>query len=146
MLNTVTMLLAAGVLGLLAVVVACVLGWANRAFHVTVDPKILALIDALRGEWFAQAFADGGRGAALGEATIVTPSALIDWAPCRLTGFGLAALPDSITGRDDVEIASAGALAPTLLARADEAALEWDPATLVEPLYLRPPAATPSRP
>ena len=49
MLSTVTMLLAAGVLGLLAVFVAFVLGWANRAFHVTVDPKILALVDALPG-------------------------------------------------------------------------------------------------
>ncbi|MBN1589802.1 MAG: RnfABCDGE type electron transport complex subunit B [Pirellulales bacterium] len=49
MLTTVTMLLAAGVLGLLAVIVAYVLGWANYTFHVKVDPKIVAITDALPG-------------------------------------------------------------------------------------------------
>ena len=45
--TTVTILLAAVVLGVLAVVVAYVLGWANRAFHVKVDPRVAAILDAL---------------------------------------------------------------------------------------------------
>jgi len=49
MLITVTIILAAVVLALLAVAMGYVLGWANRAFHVEVDPKVDALIDALPG-------------------------------------------------------------------------------------------------
>lgn len=49
MLIAITMLLAAVVLGLLAVAMGYVLGWADRAFHVPVDPKVLAIIDALPG-------------------------------------------------------------------------------------------------
>ncbi|HYW78229.1 MAG TPA: RnfABCDGE type electron transport complex subunit B [Thermoguttaceae bacterium] len=43
------MLTAALVLGLLAVVMGCVLGWANRAFHVEVDAKVEAITEALPG-------------------------------------------------------------------------------------------------
>ena len=42
-----TILLAAAILALLAIAVAYVLGWANRTFHVTVDPKIEAVLDVL---------------------------------------------------------------------------------------------------
>jgi RnfABCDGE-type electron transport complex B subunit len=49
MLTTTTILLAAVVLGLLAVGMACVLGWANQAFHVDVDAKVAAIDDALPG-------------------------------------------------------------------------------------------------
>jgi len=48
-LTTVTMITAAVVLALLAVGMAYVLGWANRAFHVEVDPKVEAIIEALPG-------------------------------------------------------------------------------------------------
>lgn len=44
-----TLALAACLLLLLAVVVACVLGWANRAFHVEVSPTLEAIIAALPG-------------------------------------------------------------------------------------------------
>jgi len=47
MLTIVTILLAALVLGLLAVAVAYVLGWADRAFHVEVDPKVDAILSVL---------------------------------------------------------------------------------------------------
>ena len=49
MFTTVTIVLAAVVLMLLAIAMACVLGWANRAFHVEVDPKVEAINDALPG-------------------------------------------------------------------------------------------------
>ena len=49
MLTTVTMLTAAAVLAILAIAMACVLGWANRTFHVEVDPKIDAVTVALPG-------------------------------------------------------------------------------------------------
>lgn len=49
MLTTATMTLAAAVLAILAIVVGYVLGWANRAFHVQVDPKVEAIIEVLPG-------------------------------------------------------------------------------------------------
>jgi len=48
-LTLVTLILAAAVLILLAVAMGWVLGWANRAFYVYVDPKILDLQEALPG-------------------------------------------------------------------------------------------------
>ena len=47
--TTITILLAATVLALLAIAAACILGWANQAFYVYVDPKIVAINDALPG-------------------------------------------------------------------------------------------------
>ncbi len=49
MLTAVTVITAALVLALLAVAMAYVLGAANRAFHVEVDPKVEAINDALPG-------------------------------------------------------------------------------------------------
>lgn len=45
----VSVILAAGVLALLAIAMGYVLGWANRTFHVEVDPKVEAVIEALPG-------------------------------------------------------------------------------------------------
>lgn len=45
----ITIILAAVVLAALAVAMAYVLGWANRAFHVEVDPKVEAIIEVLPG-------------------------------------------------------------------------------------------------
>lgn len=102
---------------------------------------VVALVDALRGEWFARPF-DGG-GEALAEAAISAPTELLRWAPCRLTGFGLERLPATVTGvgDGDIGLTPAQSLAPTLLEIAGDADLDWDPAPLVEPLYLRAPAA-----
>lgn len=49
MLTNITLLLAAGVLAALAVATGYVLGWANRRFHVEVDPKVEAVLNALPG-------------------------------------------------------------------------------------------------
>jgi len=47
--TVVTVLLASAVLTLLSVCMAWVLGWANRAFHVAVDPTVEAIAAALPG-------------------------------------------------------------------------------------------------
>ena len=44
-----TLLLAGVVLALLAVAVGLILGWADRTFHVEVDPKVEAILKALPG-------------------------------------------------------------------------------------------------
>lgn len=49
MLTTTTMILAALVVALLAIAAGYVLGWAERAFHVEVDPKVEAIQEALPG-------------------------------------------------------------------------------------------------
>lgn len=49
MLTVVTLMLAAGVLALLAVAMGHVLGWASRRFHVDVNPKVEAILNALPG-------------------------------------------------------------------------------------------------
>lgn len=47
--TTVALILAAGVLVVLAVAMGFVLGWANRAFHVRTDPKVEQILAALPG-------------------------------------------------------------------------------------------------
>jgi Na+-translocating ferredoxin:NAD+ oxidoreductase subunit B len=49
MLTTITIVLAAVVLGVLAVVAAAILGWADQAFAVVVDPRVEAINAALPG-------------------------------------------------------------------------------------------------
>jgi len=47
MLTTTTVLLAGLILSLLAIAMAFVLGWANQAFHVAVDPKVETIMGVL---------------------------------------------------------------------------------------------------
>jgi Na+-translocating ferredoxin:NAD+ oxidoreductase RNF subunit RnfB len=49
MATAITLILSAILLLLLAVAVALVLGWANRAFHVAVHPRVEAIVEALPG-------------------------------------------------------------------------------------------------
>jgi RnfABCDGE-type electron transport complex B subunit len=49
MLTTVTIIFAAALLAVLAIAVAYLLGWADRAFHVEVDPMVEAILEALPG-------------------------------------------------------------------------------------------------
>ena len=44
-----TIVLAAAVLGILSVAASHMLGWANRVFHVDVDAKVEAILEALPG-------------------------------------------------------------------------------------------------
>ena len=43
------LILAAGTMLILAVFMACVLGWANKTFHIDVDPRVEAVNEALPG-------------------------------------------------------------------------------------------------
>ncbi len=47
--NVVTIGLSAGTLLAMAVVLSYILGWASKAFHVEVDPRVTAIMDALPG-------------------------------------------------------------------------------------------------
>jgi tRNA threonylcarbamoyladenosine biosynthesis protein TsaB len=115
---------------------------------------ILAVVDALRGEWSVQAFAE----APLGEPEIVPAGeipALFDrlGAPSAgrvVAGFDLqrlAALPDwpAAIRLFTPEPARPLAAVAALRAAADPAVI-WEPGLLVSPVYARPPAVTLPRP
>lgn len=96
--------------------------------------RVLAVVNAMRGEWFYQLSIDGR---AQGRAEIAGPDALAALEPEVVVGHGLDALGQALP---DVERAAAGELAPLALHHAGPPTFDWDAARLLEPLYLRPPA------
>ncbi|MEO1088718.1 MAG: tRNA (adenosine(37)-N6)-threonylcarbamoyltransferase complex dimerization subunit type 1 TsaB [Acidobacteriota bacterium] len=103
--------------------------------------QVVAVVDALRGEWMAQTFSlEGGEPQAVDAPGLRTVEALA--ATGRpLVGFGLGAFHS--VGVDAARCFQAPPLAPLAL-HADLDA-PWDPGSLVEPIYFRPPATTPSK-
>jgi len=96
---------------------------------------VAALVNALRGEWFVQLFADGE---SLSPPEIVSASALADLGASRWVGHGIESLDAVVPNA--VELLPAGELAPLALGLLDKSVTDWSEATLLEPLYLRPPA------
>jgi tRNA threonylcarbamoyladenosine biosynthesis protein TsaB len=109
-------------------------------------PIVIAAVDALRGEWSAQAFAAGQP---LGEMGLIAGPDLPRLArggEAVVTGFGvsrLAALPDWPAA---VRLVEPGPLAPTAARLAAGAETDWNPAHLTTAIYSRPPAITLPRP
>ncbi len=101
--------------------------------------RILAVVDALRDEWFAQPFAPSG--VALADPEVISGQRLSEWAPCMITGFGLEGLPPEVRDHPEIATVEAGPLAPTLLELARRGGIEWNASLLTQPLYLRAPAA-----
>jgi tRNA threonylcarbamoyladenosine biosynthesis protein TsaB len=104
---------------------------------------LLAVIDALRGEWFVQAFERGPLWSATpaGEPELVRPAAAALAGETLVVGNGAATFANAAaaTGRvfEPLELASAVACAASLGRWA------WDAAGLARPLYLRAPVAGP---
>lgn len=102
---------------------------------------IAAAVNAMRGEWFVERFADGEPPPSLGSPEIVAASELSRLAADRLVGFGISRLP-----RDGGPPAlEPPPLAAAALELAWREGLDWDAGQLVEPLYLREPATTPAK-
>jgi tRNA threonylcarbamoyladenosine biosynthesis protein TsaB len=110
---------------------------------------VIAAVDALRGEWSAQAFAAGAVPAPLGAMMLVPGPELpqlAGGAPSAIVGFGvsrLAGLPGWPAG---LRLVEPGPLAPAAARLAVAPGTEWNPQLLVSPLYSRPPAISPPRP
>jgi tRNA threonylcarbamoyladenosine biosynthesis protein TsaB len=111
--------------------------------------RLIAAVDALRGDWSAQAFTSGSVPQPLGE-TVLVPGAelpsLAAGAEGIVTGFGvsrLAALPGWPV---HLRLVEAGPLAAAAVRLAADPSTLWDPALLTAPLYARPPAVTAPRP
>jgi tRNA threonylcarbamoyladenosine biosynthesis protein TsaB len=117
---------------------------------------VIAAVDALRGEWSAQAFRAGPVPEPLGEMTLVPAGELLErlapWAaaddPTEIIAFGVSALrrgADAAGGW--ARFQEAPPLAPAALRLA--AALppaSWRAASLSTPIYARPPATTAPKP
>ncbi len=104
------------------------------------DTPVAAAVDAMRGDWYVRRFrpATGGWPEALAPAGLVATDDLAALAPCRLVGFGVAALAP-IAG---LELVEPPPLAPVAARIASRGAIDWDPSRLTAPIYFRPPAVT----
>lgn len=103
------------------------------------DVATVAVVDALRAEWFTQAYQSA---IATEEPTLRTAEDLARLGSIRVIGFRLDELADALP---EAEVVEARPLAPTLLEWATNRKIEWDVWLLTEPLYLRPPATTPPK-
>lgn len=110
-------------LGLPAGTLSTFIALANRVPRP--DRPILAVVRALRGEWFAQRFLSG---------------LAVDGEPFRIRDTELASRTEQLVGFGLEKVATAedpGALAGAALALT--AHFDWDPASLTRPAYLAPP-------
>lgn len=106
---------------------------------------VVAAVDAIRGEWFVQTFAPGRAPSARGETRRVPTSHLARLGAGTVVGFGAAAaLAAAGVEAAGVEVVEPPPLAVAALALAHDDPPAWDAESLTRPLYLRPPAATPS--
>ena len=102
---------------------------------------VVAAVDALRGEWFAQPFRSLERPRALGEPRLLTISELRGSAPATVVAHGATGMEElRRAGIRTTEPPPLAAIAVRQMARFP---VPWEPASLIEPLYLRPPAARP---
>lgn len=114
---------------------------------------VVAVVDALRGDWSAQAFRRDPAGSLLplGEPDLVPAAALPALARTEaqqaiVTGFGVSRLDQLPGWPADLRLVEAGPLAAAAARLAADPAMDWDPALLTAPLYARPPAVTLPRP
>jgi tRNA threonylcarbamoyl adenosine modification protein YeaZ len=104
---------------------------------------VVGAVDALRGEWFVQAFEAGPAPAPRGPARRVGASQLPALGPALVVGFGVeSALARQGPPTPGLVAREPGALAPVALRLAAVDPPGWDAAELSRPLYLRPPAVT----
>jgi tRNA threonylcarbamoyladenosine biosynthesis protein TsaB len=102
--------------------------------------RLLAVADALRGQWLCQLFAAEWPPRPLAAARLATPKEIAELAPDRVVGFDLSQLSSQPGWEPALATAEAGALAPVALRLA--ASSDWDAAGLTAPVYLRPAIAS----
>jgi tRNA threonylcarbamoyladenosine biosynthesis protein TsaB len=111
---------------------------------------VIAAVDALRGDWSAQAFVFDPSELLprpLGEPVLVPGPELPALAAGRkgerlVTGFGVSRLGELPGWPADLRLAEAGPLAAAAARLAADPETAWDPSLLTSPLYARPPAVT----
>lgn len=104
------------------------------------EPVVLAVVDAHRDRWFAQRMRPGADGAASADGPPdIRSRAELERTALPVVGHGISALEVSAGAVEATE------LAPNMLRLMRSGGFPWDPSTLVEPLYLRPPATSPPK-
>jgi tRNA threonylcarbamoyladenosine biosynthesis protein TsaB len=113
-----------------------------RVLAARVGGTVVAAVDALRGEWSAQAFLSGEP---LTGMELVHGSNLSSLVPgiTAVTGFGVSRLAELPDWPAEIRLIEGQPLAATALRLAPT---EWDADLLIHPLYSRPPAITQPRP
>ena len=109
------------------------------------DQTVLAVVDAQRGEWFAQSY--GGVGvprSALDSPRCLSGQAIGELSPPIVVGHGACAALGPFLGKG-TQIVEPDSLAPIALLHWSVPRTDWDPNTLTEPLYFRQAAATERR-
>ena len=116
------------------------------ACAATEDGVVLAIVDALRGEWFAQSFLSTKGGAPTASDPLVEPQILTEGelealaaTPCAIDTWVGHSHPEIQTTQRFVEPPH---LASAVLQRIANEEFEWDPSSCLRPLYLRAPAVT----
>jgi N6-L-threonylcarbamoyladenine synthase len=118
----------------------------------TASGTVIAAVDALRGDWTAQAFVSDPSlplPRPLGEAVLIPGPDLPSLAAGDeriVTGFGVSRLGKLPGWPADLRLVEAGPLAGAAARLAADPATAWDPSLLTAPLYARPPAVTTPRP
>jgi tRNA A37 threonylcarbamoyladenosine modification protein TsaB len=102
----------------------------------------LALVDALRGEWFVQVFERSAGGIVPRGAPRRLPEGELPSEPATWIGYGATRL---VAARGELTAVEPPPLAPAVAVAASTGRWSWDERPLAEPLYLRPPAATVAR-
>lgn len=111
------------------------------------EGAVIAVVDALRGDWSAQAFTAGGR--PLGEMALVPGPELpklVEEGPGTVVGFGASRLKDLPGWPAELNILEPGPLAPTAARLASAPEAVWDSGLLTTAIYSRPPAITLPKP
>jgi tRNA threonylcarbamoyl adenosine modification protein YeaZ len=115
--------------------------------------RIVAAVDALRGEWSVQSFEAGEIPRPMGEMELIPGSEIPRLFPDgggTVIGFGVSRLSDLPGWPEGLRLLEGGPLAGEAVrlaaVLASDGNLDWDPDLLVRPLYSRPPAITPARP
>ncbi len=123
------------------------------ALHAAREGEVVAVVDALRGEWSAQAFAAGAPlPRRLGVANLVPGAELprlfskANAGPRTVAGFGVSRLAELAGWPPEILLLEAGPLAAAALRLAAAPGVNWSPDLLVSPIYSRQPAVTPMRP
>lgn len=107
------------------------------------EEVVITAVDALRGDWSAQAFAAG---APLNEPELIPGpelSRLAGERPAVVVGFGVSRLTGIAGATRLVEAGPLAAAAARLIASRE---IAWDPSLLTAALYSRPPAVTLPKP
>lgn len=122
---------------------AVAIGTLEVLAEVVETDSVVAVVDALRGEWIAQTFArQGAAMRAQNDPRRVASKEVADLDSESVIGFACSTISGADPESPIVRYQEPEELASTALRRVTLAPPEWDAGTLIEPIYFRPAAAT----